>query len=403
MCNYYIVQNYLYVINNKVEVKGMKILIAMDSFKESMTSEEACTAVRNGVLRVFKDADCILVPLADGGEGTSQILASYKKAKRYNKIVTGPVDKVDAHYYIVEDEKTCIMEMASPSGLDLLERKDRNPLYTTTYGLGELILDAMDHNINKLIIGVGGSATNDGGVGMLMALGGKFINKDGKSIGLGGKELTKIHSVDISNIDKRIYEIDIEVICDVDNLLLGEKGATYVYGPQKGGTKEILDVLEYGLQHYSNIVLRDINIDLTTIIGGGAAGGLGAALMGILNAKRRNGIDFVIEYTGLKEIIQEVDLVITGEGGINNQNLHGKVSFNIGRLAKSYDKSVILFAGKVDKDIDDIYNYVDATFSIVQGVESLEEALENGRENLTRTVENVMRIVKTIDLKTMEK
>ena len=303
----------------------MKFILAPDSFKESMSSKEACIAMEKGIKKVIKDAVCIHVPMADGGEGTMESLVDATYGKVYEVYVTGPLgNKTKAHYGILGDNKTAVIEIAEASGIQLVNREDRNPLITTTYGVGEIIKEALDMNVEKIIIGLGGSVTNDGGVGMLQALGASFKNKDGKEIKFGGGELGNLYKIDLSKFDKRIFNVDIEVACDVKNPLTGENGASHVFGPQKGATKNIVEILDRNLKHYANVVKRDLGKDIDNIEGAGAAGGLGAALLGFCNAKLQSGIDLVIKYAMLDERLRDADFIFTGEGAIDFQTKFGK-------------------------------------------------------------------------------
>lgn len=374
----------------------MKFVLAPDSFKESMTSKEACDAMERGIKKVINDAQCIKVPMADGGEGTVEALAYGTKGKIKKVFVTEPLgkDKVNASYGIFGDGKRAIIEMAEASGIRLVKRELRNPLITTTYGTGELILDAIDNGAKHIIIGIGGSATNDGGAGMLQALGGKLLDKEGNELGFGGVELLKLHKIDLSTLDSRIKDINFEVACDVTNPLIGENGASYIFGKQKGASKEDMKVLDKALTNYAEVIKRDLGIDVRYVEGAGAAGGLGAALLVFLNGKLKSGIELVIKHTELEEKLKDADYVFTGEGAIDSQTIYGKTPMGVAMVAKKHGVKTIAFAGKVGDGVENLYDIgIKSIFSIMREVESLDEALKNGIENLEKTTEAVVRLL----------
>lgn len=376
----------------------MKIVIAPDSFKECISAKEACIAIQKGFEKIFEEGEYILVPMADGGEGTTEALVDSTDGAIYKVETTNPIgEKRISKFGILGDGKTAIIEMAQASGLELISKEKRNPMVTTTYGTGELIKSALDKNIETILIGIGGSATNDGGAGMIQALGGKLLDKDGKEIGFGGGELSKLHKIDLSNLDERLKKVKIIVACDVDNPLTGERGASYIFGKQKGGTPEMLKILDNNLKHFAKIIKKDLGVDIETISGSGAAGGLGGGLMGFLSAELKKGIDIVIEYSKLEEKIQGADLVITGEGSIDSQTRFGKTPYGVAKVAKKYNIPVIALAGNIGKDVDILYDYgFNAIFPILPRVETLEEALLQGKENLEKTSENIARLIKSI-------
>ena len=376
----------------------MKFLLAPDSFKESMTAKEACIAMEKGILKIIPNAEIIHVPMADGGEGTMEALVDATNGKIFEVDVTAPLgNKVKGKYGILGDGKTAIIEIAQSSGLHLVKKEKRNPLIATTYGIGELIKAVLDKGIGKIIIGLGGSATNDGGVGMLQALGASFKDKEGAEIKFGGASLINLCTIDLSSFDKRIKYIDIEVACDVTNPLLGKNGASYVFGPQKGATDEMVYQLEKGLSNYVEVVNKVINKNIDNIEGAGAAGGLGAALVGFCNGRLRSGVELVIEYSALKDKLDGCDYVFTGEGSIDYQTKFGKTLVGVSKIAKEKGIPVIAFAGRIGTGINELYSLgVKSIICIMQEVVSLEEALKQGKDNLERTVENVVRIVNTI-------
>lgn len=373
----------------------MKFILAPDSFKESMTAKEACISMEKGLRKVFKDATCIHVPMADGGEGTVDALIESTNGNLHEVEVTAPLgNKVKAKFGILGDGKTAVIEIAEASGIHLVKLEDRNPLLTTTFGTGELIKHALDMNVERIIIGLGGSATNDGGVGMLQALGASFKGSDGKEIALGGGALKDLCTIDLSGFDKRIYDVKIEVACDVKNPLTGEKGASFVFGAQKGGNKETLEVLDSNLKHYAEVVKRDMGKEIDKVEGAGAAGGLGAALIGFCNGKLESGIDLVIKYSNLEEKVRNADFVFTGEGSIDFQTKFGKTPIGVAKIAKKYNIPVIAFGGRIGEGIDELYSLgIDSVIGITPGVISLDEALSKGKENLEISTENVVRII----------
>ena len=374
----------------------MKIVIAPDSFKESMTAKEACEAIEKGMKIALPNAEFIKVPMADGGEGTTQSLVDATEGKMYFVETTGPLgEKVKSKFGILGNGEIAVLEMASTSGLELVPREKRNPMITTTYGTGELIKKAMDMGAKTILIGIGGSATNDGGAGMIQALGGKLLDENGKQISFGGGELSKIKKIDLSELDSRIKNIKFIAACDVQNPLTGETGAANVFGRQKGATEEMVKILDNNLKHYAELIRKDVKVDVENIPGAGAAGGLGAGLMAFLNAELRKGIDIVVEYSKLEEKIKGADFVITGEGSIDSQTRFGKTPYGVVSVAKKYGVPNITLAGNVSKDIEILYDYgFDAIFSITQGVDNLDNALKNGKVNLEKTAENIARLIR---------
>jgi len=375
--------------------KDLVIVLAPDSFKESMTAKEACEAMERGIKKANHKINCIHVPMADGGEGTMQSLVDATGGKVFFKKVKGPLgNEVEASYGILGDGKTGILEMASSSGIHLVPIDKRNPLITTTYGTGQLIKACLDHGVERLLIGIGGSATNDGGAGVIQALGGKLLDRYGKELGFGGGELGKLVGIDLENLDKRLANIEIEVACDVTNPLCGERGASYVFGSQKGATVEMVEALDNNLKHYAEVIKKQLGKDIVDVPGAGAAGGLGAGLMAFLNGTLKKGIDMVIDYSGVEEKIKAADMVWTGEGSIDFQTQYGKTPIGVAAVAKKYNKPVIALAGRVGDGAEILYDKgIDCIFGIMKGVTSLEEALEQGKENLEKTAENIMRLM----------
>ena len=378
--------------------KNLTILLAPDSFKESMTAKEVCEAMEKGIKKVDKNINCVHVPMADGGEGTMQSLVDATGGNIYLLNVVGPLgNEVKASYGILGDGETGILEMASASGLHLVAIEKRNPLVTTTYGTGQLIKACLDYGVKKLLIGLGGSSTNDGGAGLIQALGGRLMDSKGNELGFGGGELGRLATIDLTGFDPRLKNTIVEVACDVNNPLCGDNGASNVFGPQKGATSLMIEELDNNLKHYANIIKEQLKKDILDVPGAGAAGGLGAGLMAFLNATLKKGIEMVIEYTKLEEKVKCADMVWTGEGSIDFQTQYGKTPLGVAIVAKKYNKPVVAFAGKVGKDIEVLYdNGISSIFSIITELTTLDEALINGKENLEKTAENVIRLMNLI-------
>ncbi|WP_310831744.1 glycerate kinase family protein [Paenibacillus pedocola] len=375
-------------------------VLAPDSFKESMSAKEVCVAMEKGLRKVYPEAEYIHVPMADGGEGTVQSLVDASGGQMYSKEVTGPLGQpVTAQYGIMGDGLTAAIEMASASGIQLVDKADRNPLITTTYGTGELIKECLDRGIRSIIIGIGGSATNDGGTGMAEALGAKFLDAAGDGLPRGGGSLDRLASIDISALDERLQQVQLIVACDVTNPLCGERGASVVFGPQKGATPEWVRQLDANLAHYADVVKEQLGKDVRDLPGAGAAGGLGAGLMIFTQAVLQRGIEIVIEYTGLKQKLAAADLVFTGEGGIDFQTKFGKTPYGVASTAKASGKKVIALAGYIGEGIDTLYaEGIDAIFGIVPGAGELEKLLKDGPANVERTCENIARVLKLSEL-----
>ncbi|GLO67443.1 MULTISPECIES: glycerate kinase [Oceanobacillus] len=377
-------------------MKKKKIVIAPDSFKESMTAQQAAEAIAKGVKSVFQDKlDLELIPMADGGEGTIQSLADALDGTTHSKKVTGPLgNSVIANYAISGDKTTAIIEMAEASGIALVPSEIRNPLKTTTHGTGQLIQAALDHNVEKIILGIGGSATNDGGAGMVEALGGKLLNSEGNSIPSGGGSLIDLDDIDLSNLDKRLQDVQIIVACDVDNPLLGEYGASAIYGPQKGADKKMVSDLDSALSNYHDVLERVTKKSVKDIPGAGAAGGLGAGLLAFLHAKLEPGVEIVLKETNFYERVVDADLVLTGEGKIDGQTIYGKTPIGVAKATKRFNIPVIALSGTLGTDYEKVYNHgIDAAFSIVQGPCDLEDALKNGPNYLEGLARNVAKLL----------
>lgn len=372
----------------------MNIIIAPDSFKGSLRASEVADSIEKGIKNVSKKIKTIKIPIADGGEGTVEALITAMKGAIYYKKVTGPLgEKIKASYGIIKSEKTGIIEMASASGLTLVPISKRNPLFTTTYGTGELIKQVIIDGCNKIIIGIGGSATNDGGMGMLQALGVEFLDLNGNKLGFGGKELIKIHSINLNNMFSPLKDIEFIVASDVTNPICGKKGASYVFGHQKGATPEIVKQLDDGLKNYALKIKKFLKKDITKTPGAGAAGGLGGGLVAFLNAKIKSGINIIIEKTKFEEKLSNANLVITGEGNTDSQTLFGKVPAGIAKIAKKHNVPVICLSGGLGDDLKKLYNIgITAFFSIINHPMDLQSAIKNSKKLIESSTENIVRL-----------
>ncbi|MBU5365904.1 glycerate kinase [Enterococcus devriesei] len=373
-------------------------VLAPDSFKESMSAKTACEAMARGIRKVLPEAEIIQVPMADGGEGTVDALVDGSQGTRIDVEVSGPIptEKVQTYFGLMADKKTAVMEMAKANGIELLSKEKRNPLITSTYGTGEMILAALDQGVEKIIIGIGGSVTNDGGAGMAQALGAHFLDKAGQELAVGGGSLGKLAKIDLSDMDPRVKDTEIIIASDVTNPLVGPRGASQVFGPQKGATKEMVDELDKNLTHYATIIEQDLGIDIVDRPGAGAAGGLGAGLLVFTEAIMQSGVNIVTELTHLAEKISQADYVFTGEGGMDFQTKFGKAPYGVAKIAKKYDKPVFACAGYIGEQVEVLYDEgMTAIFGILAKASTLEEALLSGEENLMRTVENITRVLIT--------
>lgn len=362
------------------------MVIAPDSFKESLGAKDVATSIARGVHEACPDAECLLVPMGDGGEGTAAAVVAGTGGEVHRVWVTGPMGvRVHASFGLIERGHTAVIEMATASGLELVSPRRRNPMQATSFGTGELIRAALDTRAERCILGVGGSATVDGGAGMLQALGGKLTDDSGREIPRGGSGLERLAHMDLSEIDPRVNR-RIEVACDVDHLLLGDCGAAAVFGPQKGATPEMVEKLEAGLARLAAVIKRDTGIDVTQMPGGGAGGGIPATLVACLGATLRPGVQLVAELVGLAAKLEGADLVITGEGRIDRQSVQGKLPVGVARLAKRHGIPVIALAGSVGEGAEDVYGCgVDAVLGILSGPCSKQQAMRDTAENLRKT------------------
>ncbi|MGG3562386.1 glycerate kinase [Neobacillus rhizosphaerae] len=371
----------------------MKIVIAPDSFKGSLTAVEAAKAIEKGIRKAFPDSVSLCLPVADGGEGTLDTLVAATNGQKVPVYVTGPLgQKVEAEYGILGDGKTCIIEMAKASGLSLVPREELNPLKSTTFGTGELIKRALDDGFKSFILAIGGSATNDGGAGMLQALGLALLDEKGDSISPGGIELEKIDCIDLSNFDERIQECRFLIASDVENPLIGLHGASHVFGPQKGATPDMVQLLDSCLAHWADEVEKVTGIHLHDLPGAGAAGGIGGAFQAFFPSSMKRGIDVVIEHTGLQAALEGADLVITGEGQVDFQTASGKTPMGVAQAAKLQNIPTVILAGSIGTGIDVLYQHgIVSVNSILNKPMTLSEAIENAADLLVQCAEQVVR------------
>ena len=375
----------------------MKVVIAIDSLKGSLSSMEAGTAIKDGILAAKPDAEVIVKPLADGGEGTTDALIEGMNGERIDLTVTGPMHTpVDAYYGYLKDTNTAVMEMASAAGITLVPDSEKNPLLATSYGVGEMINDAIQRGCRNFIIGIGGSVTNDGGIGMLKALGVRFLDENGEDAGEGGQALAKVARIDVSGMNPLLKECHIQVACDVNNPLCGENGSTYVYGPQKGVTEDMKKTLDEAMVHFARVTSETLENDYMNTPGAGAAGGLGYAFLAYTGAALTPGIELILDAVGLEEVLSGADVVVTGEGRLDFQTAMGKAPVGVARLAKKYNAKVIAFAGSVTQEATACNKEgIDAFFPILRSVCTLAEAMDPvaARNNMTATVEQVFRLL----------
>ncbi|AUO67702.1 glycerate kinase [Citrobacter freundii complex sp. CFNIH2] len=374
----------------------MKIVIAPDSYKESLSALEVANAIEQGFREIWPDADYVKLPVADGGEGTVEAMVAATAGRIVDVDVTGPLgEPVTAFFGLSGDERTAFIEMAAASGLEQVPVALRDPLKTTSWGTGELIRHALDAGVDHIIIGLGGSATNDGGAGMVQALGAKLLDARQNEIGKGGAALDALARIDISQLDPRLAACRIEVACDVTNPLTGKEGASAVFGPQKGATAETIDRLDTALVHYAQIIARDLEVDVLELAGGGAAGGMGAALYAFCGAQLRRGIEIVTDALQLDACVADADLVVTGEGRMDSQTIHGKVPVGVAKVAKRYHKPVIGIAGSLTADVGIVHEHgLDAVFSVIYTICTLDDALKNAAANVRMTARNVAATLK---------
>lgn len=378
----------------------MKIAVAIDSLKGSLSSLEAGEAIKDGILKAMPDAEVWVRPMADGGEGTVEALTLGMQGQLETVTVTGPLGKpVEATYGIVKEKHLAVLEMSAAAGITLVEEKDRNPLYTTTYGVGEMIKDAIQKGCRDFIVGIGGSATNDGGSGMLQALGFGLLDKNGEQVALGARGLEDIARITDENVLTELRKCSFRIACDVTNPLCGEQGCSAVYGPQKGATKEMIARMDAWLDHFAEISQETFENADANQPGTGAAGGLGFAFLSFLNARLQSGITIVLGETRLEDYIKDADLVVTGEGRLDSQTVMGKAPAGVAELAQKHGKKVIAFSGCVTEDATVCNEHgIGAFFPILRTVVPLAEAMnaETARKNMEATAEQVFRLVKML-------
>lgn len=373
----------------------MKIVIAPDKYKESLSAPEVAGCIRDGFHAVFPDADIVLLPVADGGEGTVDALVAATGGSLVTRRVTGPLgEAVDAVTGRTGDG-VAVIEMAAAAGLALVSPDRRNPLLATTFGVGELIRAALDDGARRFIVGIGGSATNDGGAGMLQALGVRLLDADGRDLARGGGALENLAQIDVSGLDPRIAECAVDVACDVDNPLVGPHGASAVFGPQKGASPGMVATLDLNLARFAAILERTLGRSVAHMPGAGAAGGLGAALHAVLNARLRPGTEIVMAALDIDRVVADADLVVTGEGRIDGQTIHGKAPMGVAAAAARHGRPVIAIAGSLGAGYEAVHGHgIAAVFSVLKRPCTLAEALAEGADNLRDTARNVAATLK---------
>ncbi len=376
----------------------MKVVIAIDSFKGSVSSLEAGEAAKEAVLSVYNDADVTVMPLADGGEGTVDTLVSGMNGQLINAEVTGPIgEKVICQYGILSD--AAIIEMAGAAGLPITPVDKRNPLNTTTYGVGEVIIDAIEKGCRNFIIGIGGSATNDAGVGMMQALGFEFLDKNGVPVSIGGKYVADIADVKTDNVYHKLKDCNFRIACDVDNPLCGERGASYIYGPQKGALEDDVKFLDASLKSFSNLTKDKLGKDCAEYPGSGAAGGMGFAFMAYLNGELKPGIEIVLDEIGIDRVLPNADFVITGEGRIDAQSAMGKAPVGVAKRGKKHGAKVIGIAGCVSDDANLCNDAgIDSIFAVADKAMTLDEAMDRQttKKNIKKTVVQIFNLIKCL-------
>ncbi|SPZ60677.1 Glycerate kinase [Serratia quinivorans] len=373
-----------------------KVVIAPDSFKESLSAMAVAEAIERGFRQIYPQVQYVKLPMADGGEGTVDSMVAATGGEIVRVEVTGPLGQpVSAFYGLLGEGETAVIEMAAASGLHLAPKGQRDPRITTSYGTGELILAALERGVKTIILGIGGSATNDGGGGMMQALGARLLDDQQQPLPPGGAALARLAQIDLSAVDPRLQQVSVTAACDVDNPLCGPHGASAVFGPQKGATPEMVTQLDAALSHFGSLLQQATGREVLNAPGAGAAGGMGAALLGMLNARLRPGIEIVIETLRLEEALRDADLVITGEGRLDSQSIHGKTPIGVARVAKRHGLPVIGIAGSLSKDYQVVHQHgIDAAFSVLDRVVTLEEALTDAADNLEVTARNVAAVWK---------
>lgn len=375
----------------------MKVVVAIDSLKGSLSSFEAGNAIKEGILKAIPDASVCVRPLADGGEGTVEALTLGMGGKLETVSVTGPLgEKTDCVYGILEESKTAIIEMSGAAGITLVPEEKRNPLNTTTYGVGEVIKNAIEKGCRHFIVGIGGSATNDGGIGMLQALGYSMLNSEGKQVSLGAKGLEELVQISDENVIPELKECKFRIACDVTNVLCGELGCSAIFGPQKGATPDMIRQMDRWLENYARLTSDKYEKANALTPGTGAAGGLGFAFLSYTNAVLESGIKIILDETRLADYVKDADIVVTGEGRLDGQTIFGKAPIGVAGIAKKYDKLVVAFSGAVTEDAVVCNEHgIDAFFPILRSVQTLQDAMDpvNAKENMIAAVEQVFRLI----------
>jgi len=371
----------------------MKIIAAPNAFKGSLTATEAAIAMEAGIRKILPEAEVVQIPVADGGDGLVDVAVEALNGEMRSLEIAGPRNNpLEANFCYVKSMDLVTVEMALASGLALLPEDLQDPTLTTTFGTGELIKTGLDLGVTRINVGIGGSATNDGGIGMAQALGARFLDKDGRELPGIGASLASIVKIDLSGLDPRIADTTIEAVCDVDNPLYGPKGAAFVYGPQKGASPEQVKELDKGLKNLAEIIQNDLAIDVADMPGAGAAGGLGAGLYAFLGAKLCKGIDLIFDLVGLPEKLSGADLVLTGEGQIDFQTVFGKAPGGVGIAARAQGIPCFAIAGSIGKELGDLHKTgINAVFSLCHGPMTLEESMKLSKENVTRVTEQAVR------------
>ena len=374
----------------------VKIVISPQTFKGSISALDAAQAMRSGVLRVVPDAETVIVPVADGGDGTLETLVEGSGGEIKSVEVQGPLgERNEALWGAMGDGVTAMIEMARTSGLALVPLDSRDPLHSTTYGLGEAILAALDEGFRQFIVGIGGSATNDAGAGMAQALGVRLLDSDGLELRPGGAPLADLDNIDVSGIDPRVRESSFAVACDVTNPLTGPEGASAVYGPQKGATPEMVERLDSALCHLAEVVKRDLQVDVEHVQGAGAAGGLGGGMLAFLNADLRPGVDIVMDAVGIDEALEGADLVLVGEGEVDFQTVYNKAPIGVARRAKRLDIPVVSVSGGLGEGYKTVHDHgIDAAVAIPSAPMNLDESSERASELIANAAEQVMRLIR---------
>ena len=378
----------------------MKFVLAPDKYKGSLNGDQFCEAVANGIGQVFPNAQIVKKPLADGGDGTLEVVQSYLKGKSIAVHVKDPLFRtIESHYLLSGDGKTAFVEMSEASGYKLLKKEEMNCMHTTTLGTGQLIMDAIDKGAQHIVLGIGGSATNDCGMGMATALGYRFLDGEGKTLEPVGENLGKVHKIDIQQVDDSVSQIQVRVACDVGNPLYGPNGAAYVYGPQKGASAAEVDFLDKGLEHFSKVLDQTFGMDAQNISGAGAAGGLGAGAVAFLGAELVSGVDMVMDIAGFEQALDDADWIVTGEGKLDGQTLAGKTIQGVLTYGKEKGIPVAALCGAVDITMEELKQMgLDYAVSIINGISDLEAAKRDSFKNLELASYNFAHLLKLGDM-----